>query len=218
MPLIAIRPKKKAPRDLETPFRYSYYSCFQDTSVPTASSEGAGAGADLLSTDLSPIAPPQNKRPRKLLGGGTSRCKTPKAKKTAAAAVAAAASSRVNGYDDDDDDGNDENAHPAAGALPPAGAGVTGVVAGAGVGPKSGSSAAAAKKAQELQRAPDSQAGEGAGSGSGGGGAAAKPAVKPLKVKGREVRRSVVLLLVRRAAGDRLLIQMCKRLQIFSAE
>ncbi|CAM9884824.1 unnamed protein product [Scytosiphon promiscuus] len=36
----------------------------------------------LLSTDLSPIPPPPQKRSRKLLGAGTSRCKTPKAMKT----------------------------------------------------------------------------------------------------------------------------------------
>eukprot|EP00903_Cladosiphon_okamuranus_P016719 g15411.t1 len=172
----------------------------QDASIPTPVAEGVGqeaagaSGAGLLSTDLSPIGPPQ-KRSRKLLGGGTSRCKTPKAKKTAAAAA-----SRADHNDDDDDDdhddahnNNDENA--AAPTAAPAGAAppmrVTGVVT--GVGPKSGSNAAAAKRAPPL--APASRAGAGATSGKGaggdsggGGGAAAaapvsmKPAVKPLKL------------------------------------
>eukprot|EP00752_Nemacystus_decipiens_P001246 g1245.t1 len=146
------------------------------------SAEAAGAAAGLLSSDLSPINPPQ-KRSRKLLGGGTSRCKTPKAKRAAAAAASRA---------DDDGDHDDENVgvppatNPAGAAaaaasspraVPSARVGVTGVVTGAGVGPKSGSSAAAAKKT-----ASD---GAGPGSGAASGGAAvapAKPAAKPLKL------------------------------------
>lgn len=158
-----------------------------------AAGAAAPGGAGLLSTDLSPIAPPQ-KRSRKLLGGGTSRCKTPKAKKAAAAAASRA--------DDHDENGENAAVPPAspgaaassAGALPPTR--VTGVVT--GVGPKSGSSAAVAKRAPPLAPASQARGGAGSGSGTGGGGgdaaAAAKPAVKPLKVTGQQKCRLVGVL------------------------
>ncbi|CAN0426945.1 unnamed protein product, partial [Ectocarpus sp. 12 AP-2014] len=77
---VSISTKKRRDGGGESKGRASTAAQEPDKAPSAPKPSPKGKGEDLLTTNLSPIAP-LPKRPRKLLGGGTSRCKTPQPKK-----------------------------------------------------------------------------------------------------------------------------------------